>query len=249
MRDQAGEIAGWLVVMRDMTEEQELARLRDEMTHMLVHDLRSPLSVINGSLEMLDEMARDGDLSSAGRLLALARQGSGRMLEMVESLLSVNRLESGQMPLNPEPVSIAHLLEEATFRLMPLAAQAQITMAVDCDPAVPSVQADRALFGRVLNNLLDNAVKFTPDGGQVRLWARPDPLQAPTSVLIGVNDTGPGIPAEAQQRIFEKFQQVKSTIGRRKGTGLGLALCKLAVEAHGGQIWVESTPDARAAPF
>ena len=92
----------------------------------------------------------------------------------------------------------------------------------------------------MLNNLLNNAIKFTPDGGRVRLWARLDPDHTPTAILIGVSDTGPGIPPEEQHVLFEKFQHVSSVTGRRAGTGLGLPFCKLAIEAHGGQIWVES---------
>jgi signal transduction histidine kinase len=92
----------------------------------------------------------------------------------------------------------------------------------------------------VLTNLVDNAIKFTPDGGIVRLWARPDPETDVPSLLVGVSDTGPGIPPEAQSRLFKKFQQVVSIEGRRRGTGLGLPFCRLAVEAHGGRIWAES---------
>jgi signal transduction histidine kinase len=111
-------------------------------------------------------------------------------------------------------------------------------VAVDAD--LPNVNVDRALFLRVLSNLVDNALKFTPDGGRVQLWARCDPEVAPDMLLVGVRDTGPGIPPEYLDRVFEKFQQLPSTRGRRRGTGLGLSFCKLVVEAHGGSIWVES---------
>jgi len=103
---------------------------------------------------------------------------------------------------------------------------------------LPSLYVDPEFIDRVLHNLVDNAIKFTPDNGRVRLWVKRDP-ENPKALLIGVTDSGPGIPSGELQRVFEKFQQT-SVSGRRVGTGLSLPFCKLAVEAHGGQIWVES---------
>jgi signal transduction histidine kinase len=99
---------------------------------------------------------------------------------------------------------------------------------------------DPGLISRVLNNLLDNAIKFTPEGGRVRVWARRDGETAAGELLIGVSDEGPGIPEDEQHRLFEKFRRIRSVRGRRSGSGLGLPFCKLAVEAHGGRIWVQN---------
>lgn len=242
VRDQAERIVGWLVVLRDLTEERELARLREEMTHMLIHDLRSPLTVISGSLDMLRMVLEESPSEGWEKLLGMARQGSERMLEMVNSLLGVSRLESGQMPLHPEPVGAQPLLQEVASRLAPLANEAQITVEIACEENLAPLYVDRALIDRVLSNLLDNAIKFTPDRGRIKLWAKPDPEASKPTALVGVTDTGPGIPPADRERVFDKFQQVASIEGRRRGTGLGLALCKLAVEAHGGRIWVESQP-------
>ena len=99
-------------------------------------------------------------------------------------------------------------------------------------------------MSRVFHNLLDNAIKFTPDGGTIRLWARLDSESAPSTILLGVSDTGPGIPTAEHRRVFQKFQQDITSGGRRPGTGLGLPYCKLIVEAHGGEIWVESVGSA-----
>jgi signal transduction histidine kinase len=149
-------------------------------------------------------------------------------------------LESGNVAVHPRAIDIAYLMDSVVTRLSPLAAQARINVDISCEPNLPPVYVDPELMDRVLHNLLDNALKFTPDGGHIELWARADSDKGPGSILAGVTDTGPGIPQEAQSRLFKKFQQVVSAVGRRLGTGLGLPYCKLAVEAHGGEIWAES---------
>lgn len=231
---------GWLLVFRDVTEEIELSVLREDMTHMLVHDLRSPMSVVEGSLGMIRLALDAGKKEKVERVLAMMERASERMMGLINGLLDVSKLESGQMPVQPEMVSVETLLEETAARLTPLAEEAEIDLTVSADPNLPPLHVDPELMGRVLNNLLDNAINYTPDGGQVRLWAQLDLQSDPLTMLLGVSDTGPGIPPEAQGRLFKKFQQAVSTEGRRRGTGLGLPFCKLAVEAHGGEIWAES---------
>jgi signal transduction histidine kinase len=239
VRNQEGAITGWLLVFRDMTEEIELARLRDDMTHMLIHDLRSPLTVLKGSLGLMREVFAKQEVANFDKLLAMAQRQSDRMLHMVNELLDISKFESGQLHLHPEAVDMRSLLEGTATHLASLATSAQITLEIAVEPELPPLHVDSQLIGRVLNNLLDNAIKFTPDGGHIRLWARLDPELAPDAMLVGVSDTGPGIPPEEQHRLFEKFQ-VTSTTGRRVGTGLGLPFCKLIVEAHEGRIWAES---------
>jgi len=212
--------------------------LREDMMHMLVHDLRSPLTVLRGSLEMIELAVDDGKLEDVRLLEQMAQRGSDRMLHMVNELLDISKLESGEFPLNLEAVDVESLLRDISTRLRPLAADANIAINMLIAPNLPSLYVDPKFIDRVLHNLVDNAIKFTPDDGHVKLWARLDPENA-DSVLIGVTDTGPGIPPQERHRVFEKFQQTSVT-GRRIGTGLGLPFCKLAVESHGGQIWVES---------
>ncbi|MBN1812352.1 MAG: GAF domain-containing protein [Anaerolineae bacterium] len=238
VRDREGEITGWLLVLRDISEEVKLAQLREDMMHMLVHDLRSPLTVLRGSLEMIEIAVDDGKLEDVRFLEQMAQRGSDRMLRMVNELLDISKLESGEFPLHPEAVEAESLLRDISTRLRPLAADANIAINMLIAPNLPSLYVDSKFTDRVLHNLVDNAIKFTPDNGHVKLWAKLDPEKADT-MLIGVTDTGPGIPPQERHRVFEKFQQTSAT-GRRVGTGLGLPFCKLAVEAHGGQIWVES---------
>lgn len=238
--DREDQIMGWLLVLRDVSEEVELARLREDMMHMLVHDLRSPLTVLESSLGLIEDSVARGAHEHLDELMAMAHRNTGRMLDLVNHLLDIGKLESGQLPIHPEPVEVRSLMEETAERLAPLAEEAQIEVEVAVEEGLPTLEVDPDLIGRVLSNLLDNALKFTPDEGYVRMWARFDPSIDPQCLLLGVTDNGPGIPPEARSRLFRKFQQSISTQGRRMGTGLGLPFCKLAVEAHGGRIWVES---------
>ena len=233
-------ISGWLLVLRDVTEEIELERLKDDLTHMLVHDLRSPLTILSNGLTLMEEAFSDRDPELFSTVAEMAQQSSDRMLSLVNALLDVSALESGE--LTPE-CDIAHakeLLEEAAAGFLPLARSAGISVDVSVPERLPSLWVDAALIGRVLSNLVDNAIKFAPDGSRVVLWARPDPEDPLANVCLGVSDEGPGIRPEERGALFEKFHQVASVKGRRAGTGLGLPFCKLAVEAHGGRIWVES---------
>jgi NtrC-family two-component system sensor histidine kinase KinB len=236
--DREGIVAGWLLVFRDITEEIELAQFKEEMIHMLIHDLRSPLTVLKGSLDMIEDAVKTGKLDEIRFLEGLAQRGSDRMLRMVNELLDISKFESGELPIHPRATDPESLLREVATRLMPLAKGAEISIDLLIAPGLPSLYVDPEFIDRVLHNLVDNAIKFTPDNGRVRLWAKRDPENT-KALLIGVTDSGPGIPSGDLQRVFEKFQQT-SVAGRRVGTGLGLPFCKLAVEAHGGQIWVES---------
>jgi NtrC-family two-component system sensor histidine kinase KinB len=240
VRGREGDITGWLLVFRDMTEEMELARLREDMTHMLVHDLRTPLTALKGSMWLMKQGLAKVENDHLHEMMSMAERSVDRMVEMVNSLLDIAKLEIGQMPLHLEAVFLPSLFEEVVARIKPLAEEAQIATEISTEADLPAIQIDLDHFRRVLTNLLDNAIKFTPDHGSARLWARLETQNEHRNVLIGVTDTGPGIPKAAQANLFQKFQQVVSIEGRRKGTGLGLAYCKLVVDAHGGEIWVES---------
>ncbi len=240
VRDREGAINGWLFVFRDVTEEVELARLKEDTTNMLVHDLRSPLTVLKGSLSLMKRYFIRQQEEKFDKLLDMAQHNSDHMLHMVNQLLDISKLEQGQLIVHPEPVAADKLLQEAAVRLAPLANSFQITFEIEAEPNLPPLHVDAQLVGRALNNLVDNAINFSPDGGIVRLWARFDPQTDPEALHVGVSDQGPGIPPNAQKQLFEKFKQVSANAGRRSGTGLGLPFCKLVVEAHGGEIWVES---------
>ena len=229
---------GRLIVLRDMTEEHALERLREDMTHTMVHDLRNPLTGIVAALNMvLDGFM--GDLRPEQRqVLSIAQSSSDRMMQLVNAILDVNRLESGRMPVNLAAVTVSDLLREILLAQTTIAREKNLQLDSDLPSGLPPVQADVALMERVLQNLIGNAVKFTPEGGCVRVAAAvPAELAEPPTVLISIRDNGPGIPLEIQSQLFQKFV----TGGQQEhGSGLGLAFCKLAIEAHGQRIWVES---------
>jgi signal transduction histidine kinase len=239
VRDREGAISGWLLVFRDLTEERELARLRQELTDMLVHDLRSPLTVLLGSLELVKTDLAPGEHEEIHEVLALAEQSGDQMLRLVNNLLEIGRLESGQVLVRPHVVDMPALMETVAARLTPLAAPARIRLEVVAEADLPPLQADPEIMERVLHNLVDNAIKYSPDGGRIQIWARLDGEEPAEAMLVGVSDEGPGIPVLERPLLFQKFRGVRDSAARRRGTGLGLPFCKLAVEAHGGQIWLE----------
>lgn len=242
LHDHAGQFTGHLVLLRDITERKLLEQMREDVTHALVHDLRNPIAGISGSLEML----ADDEGTSAGRgrrdLLATARANAQRMLGLVNSILDVSRLESGQLSLERQPVQLHALVAEALQLQEALTAEKQLRVENVLPADLPLVLVDPRLIIRVLHNLLDNAIKFTPPGGTIWVTARAaaddrEPLGE--WVEVTVSDSGPGIPPQLQGRLFQKFVSGNQP-GR--GSGLGLAFCRLAVESHGGRIWADGAP-------
>jgi len=235
---------GRLVVLRDVTEERLLEEMRDDLTHTMVHDLRNPLTAIVGSLHMIELLADNLSLDQH-HLLEVARNRSMEMRELVNEILDVSSLESGRIPLNRGEVSLTNLIDETLQAQLPLVTEKNLRLDSDISAPLPPVWIDRRLIERVLQNLVGNAINFTPSGGSVRVTARaiqhvavPENGPSP-QLLLTVSDSGPGISPELKSRLFQKF-----VTGRQEesGSGLGLAFCKLAIEAHGGQIWVESEP-------
>jgi len=239
VRDETGMVTGWLLVFRDLTEEHQLAEFREDLTHMLVHDLRSPVVSIQGGLDMIEVMLDDADKSELMEMLDISRKGSVQMLGMINELLNLNRLETGNMVLQRTPIDIPALVKEEAVSLHTLTQQAKITLREDFSREMPILQGDTGLLRRVFHNLMDNAVKFTPDSGTVTVWGKPDP-EDPGMVLLGVMDNGPGIPPDKLGQMFTKYYTSEQNGSRRRGSGLGLYFCKLAVEAHKGEIWAES---------
>ena len=230
LHDQHGHTTGCLILLRDITERKLVDELRNDLTHALVHDLRNPLTGINGSLEVLADEA----VSAVQReMLQIARANTQRMLGLVDSILDVSRLESGQMPLERRPIHVAALTAEALGLQQPLAAEKQLHLENIVPLDLPAVVVDPRLIVRVLHNLIDNAIKFSPKGGTIHISAQHG--STPGHLAVSVSDSGPGIPLPLQARLFQKFVAGHAT---EHGSGLGLAFCRLVVEAHGGRIWV-----------
>jgi signal transduction histidine kinase len=212
-----------------------LEKLRDNLVHMVVHDMRTPLTAIYGFLQML-EMLEGESLSDQGRqFVQTALASTEDLLEMVSSLLDVSKMEAGEMKLNLTQCELLTTAREALAKVEPLKGDRQLMLSGTDDPV--TVMADAEIIARVFQNLLGNALKFTPDGGRVSVSIEP----GADAVRVCVQDTGPGIPPEYRERIFEKFGQVENHANKQRySTGIGLTFCKLAVEAHGGQVGVDS---------
>ena len=160
------------------------------------------------------------------------------MLGLVNALLDLSKLESGQFVLASNEIDFKELIPHLIDTFLPEAEQAGVILDYQIDPELNKMTFDEEKIFRVLSNLIDNALKFTPAGGKVEL----EMTRSDDQLLIDVRDTGPGVPPEFREQIFNLYAQVPGTEGRRRGTGLGLAFCKLAVEAHQGEIWVEENP-------
>jgi len=210
----------------------KLEELRDKLIHMVVHDLRSPLTVIRMSLQMLMEDAQPGDQSGRMDYLDMAFKSTNALIGMITQLLDISRLEAGQMPLEKTEYPMVELARGALEAVEPImqGRKVQLLAAEDvtayCDPTV---------IRRVLDNLLGNAIKFTPESGTIAIRM----LRFEAETRVEVQDSGDGIPPELHAKVFEKFGQISGQ-KQRLGTGLGLTFCKLAVEAHGGRINVDS---------
>jgi signal transduction histidine kinase len=214
----------------------ELERLRQETTDLIVHDLRSPLNCIDASLELLQMVLPEDVLASCAQIIDLALGSCRDVLELVDSLLEVASMESDKLVLDLQPISLLPLIADTVNRLRLLAEKSDIILNLDAPAELPSVRGDGHRLERVVSNLLDNALKYTPKGGAITVAVRP----ANGQVEVRVTDTGPGIPPEYRERIFDRFAQVPGSEGRRRGLGWGLAFCRSVIEAHGGRIWVES---------
>jgi len=219
----------------DITRQREAEQLRDTMIHTLVHDLRNPLSAIQTSLQML-KMEVQSLGSDQQTVIEIALNNTNRMLNFIEAILEVNQLEGENLVLHPRAFPIQDQIAAILVSLAPLAARKAQQLHYDVVADLPPIYADVTLITRVLENLLSNAIKFAPAEGVIRVTARYEDGDA-TKIRIQVSNSGPGIPPELQARLFEKFVAGKST---ERGHGLGLAFCKLAIEAHGERIAVES---------
>lgn len=236
---QAGRQLAQQVLALESEKQQllESQRIRQETSDLIIHDLRSPLSAISGVLNMLEVVLPPDVLQANRELLEIARSACGRMQRLTDCLLDVARLEAGERALQLAPVNLSGLVAGVASRLTLALQNRHVTLSCPIPPDLPAVMADEDMIDRVLTNLIDNAMKYSPRGGEITLTAG----VAGDLVQISVTDEGPGIPPDERQRIFERFAQVSGErpAGSRRGFGLGLTFCKLAVEAHGGRIWVE----------
>jgi signal transduction histidine kinase len=241
IEDDDRRVVGALLVFYNKTEERELARARDMFSQMLVHDLRSPLTAVTTSLRLLEELVPD---ESEFRPLVEKTTGGSRralrkVLHRVDSLLDISRMESGEMYLDREPAHLKPMLDNVRQELQPLADDLDVRIINDLQPDLPLLHVDSDKVERMLLNLVDNALKYTPPEQHIHVRAA---LDGGEFLRVEVADRGPGIPDEYKKRLFNRFVQVEGRRTIRRGVGLGLAFCKMVVDAHGGDIWIEDNP-------
>jgi len=232
-----GTVQGVVAVLRDITGQKELERMKSNFLSVVSHELKTPLHSIKGFVDII-LMGKTGDITETQRdFLNTVRTQTDHLQSLIQDLLEFSRLESGQVKLRLEAVSIAGIAGRVLDNLAPLAEEKGVRLLSEVSPDFPLIQADRMRITQVITNLAHNAIKFTPKGGTVSVGA----VNLGEEIRVSVADTGIGIPPEEREKIFDRFYQVDSTTTRPyRGTGLGLTICKHIVEYHQGRIWAES---------
>jgi PAS domain S-box-containing protein len=240
VRDKQGAVDGWLFVLRDMSEEIKLEKLRDDLVQMIIHDLRAPLTVIQSGYEAVQTSIFSGQLKNAANVLDMIGRSTSRMLCLINQMLDIRQLESAELELHPQPISARSIIQDLLEEFSPALLESDIRVNLEMPEMLPDMKVDPEHARRIFSNLLDNSIKFTPDGGQITVSAQYSPSPIESGLIVAIKDNGPGISADIMPQLFEKLITTSSQFARRKGSGLGLYYCKLAVEAHHGRIWVES---------
>jgi PAS domain S-box-containing protein len=223
-------------IFQDVTKRREVDRMKNEFISVVSHELRTPLTSIRGSLGLLAGGALRKDPEKAERMLDIALKNTERLVRLINDILDIEKIESGKISLDIQPLDAADLVMQASATMHAMAEANHVRMEVR--PARGTVYADRDRMLQTLTNLLSNAIKFSPPENRISIISEP----RDTGLLIRVRDQGRGIPHHKLQTIFERFQQVDASDSRDKGgTGLGLAICRSIVQQHGGAIWVDST--------
>ena len=224
-------------VGRDISARKEAEKLRQDLVNMLIHDLRGPLGNLINTIELMPMVLQTTqDIGTLKKLLDLAMQTSQDVRDLVDSMLDVSRLEQGEVPLQQSLVDVHELIQAVGRQVNPRAKEKLMDLTIAPLPNLSSIWIDGSMIRRVLINLIDNAIKYTPSQGKVSLITTSNGK----SLTFAVSDNGPGISKADQSHIFDKFSRVNYSSETPSGIGLGLAFCKLATEAHGGKIWVES---------
>jgi signal transduction histidine kinase len=217
----------------------ELEALKDDLINMVVHDMKNPVTNATMSLEMIERDKHARFTENQRKYLRAIKENHARLDEMIGNLLEISRMETGRMEFNPVDVEVPGLIDRTIRRYAVVLEAGKKTVHVSIEPGTQRIICDEHLFERIMANILSNAIKHSHTGGEILIRVAP----ADVGVLVSVEDNGEGIPKDYHESIFEKFSQAGiRELGHKTDTGLGLAFCKMAVEAHEGSIWVESEP-------
>jgi K+-sensing histidine kinase KdpD len=233
--DREGHLVNIIADVHDLTRFRQADEMKNTFISAVSHELKTPVALIKGYASTLRRSDANWEQSVMRDSLAVIEEEADRLTELIENLLDASRAQAGQFKLTPVELDIDDLVVRVARKFEPQAKTHPIV--ADVRPDMPMVFADEARVTQVLGNLIGNAIKYSPDGSEVRITAR----ALPGEVVVTIADQGPGIPTEEQSRIFERFYRTDSAIRKgTPGTGLGLYLTKAIVESHGGKLWVES---------
>ncbi len=223
-------------VARDISARKESEKMRQDLINMIVHDLRGPVGNLINTIEVLPMLFDFSADPRTKKFLELAKHSGQEVRDLIDSMLDVGRLEGGEIYLQRDMADLSEIIQAVRDQVTPRVQAKKMELIFNPLPEIPEIWVDRNMIRRVLINLVDNAIKYTPVQGRVSLT----PTCNGETLSFAVADNGQGISRDAQARIFNKFSRVDHSSNAPAGVGLGLAFCKLAVEAHGGSIWVES---------
>ncbi len=236
IRDKEGQVIASRSVMVDITEHKKLDQLRDDFIGLVSHELRSPMTVITGVINTVLTEAERLSAEETRQLLKDAAAESESLSNLLTNLLELSRVQAQRLVLHSEAIDTSRIIGEAMDKIKRQYPTHRFVISLP--RRLPPVQADPLRLERILYNLLENAAKYSPSGGEVRVSAKPQGEQ----LVIGVSDQGIGISPTDQEKLFAPFQRLEKRPGGARGVGLGLMVCRRLVEAHGGHIWVESEP-------
>ena len=237
LRDEGGCVRGRLLLYHDISREKAIDRMKTEFISVASHELRTPMTSIKGSVDLILSGFAGEYSADTHELLEIAQKSCDRLIRLINDILDLAKIEAGQIRLKVEPMPLADAVHHAVQSVRGMAEQSRVRVTLEASPDLPLVVIDKDRMEQVVTNLLSNAIKFSPAEGTVRVRIEP----AEGNVRCVVEDQGCGIAPEDLEKVFAKFQQVGEK--KKGGTGLGLAICQALVLEHGGTIWVESELD------
>jgi PAS domain S-box-containing protein len=241
-----GAVLGYVAVFRDVTRERQAEESKSSFIATVSHELRTPMTSIKGYIELLAAGAVGNVTPQQRHFLDVVGINTERMVSLVNNLIAVSEMERGPIQIESRPVDLKGVIEEAVQAVRPQAVELQLDLTVNLPSDLSPARGDPQCLRQIMDNLLDNALHYTPSAGRITIWATQARLEGngpkPRDFLVvSIRDTGVGIPPEDHEHIFEKFYRVKNPLSvEAGGAGMGLAIVKSLVEAHGGQVWVES---------
>jgi PAS domain S-box-containing protein len=242
-----GTLLGYVAVFRDVTRERQAELAKGQFIETVSHELRTPMTSIKGYVELLAAGAAGSVSAQQRHFLGIVGANTDRMVGMVNNLIAMSEMDRGTLNVEPKRVDLGNLVREAVGAIRDEADQRELAVSVAVPPNLAAARGDPEQLRQVMDNLLDNAVRYTPRRGRISVWATEAHLDAGdcmhTELVVSVRDTGVGIREEDQERIFEKFYRGDNALSiEAGGTGVGLAIVQSLVHAHGGKVWVESAP-------